>query len=54
MKENLNQLAEIYSKKPVKAGGGYNRQKEDESVVDEPSIILPELNSNNYVRGKYY
>jgi len=56
MKENLNQLAEIYSKKPVKAGGQYNRQKDDDSMED--LITLPELginnNPNNYARGKYY
>ena len=57
MKENLNQLTEIYSKKPIKASQGYNQsikhlpressQMEqpirDNSPNDEVMVSLPEL-----------
>lgn len=55
MKENLNQLTEIYSKKPVKAGGKYNHsrvgsdslERDNDEVVLLPEIRQDRLSVNN-------
>lgn len=46
MKENLNQLTEIYSKKPVKAGGKYSHSRVGSDSIDRDAdevVLLPEI-----------